>query len=74
MTRIAELEKALERISIHTPAQGVTVLVGVPEQPLGISIHTPAQGVTLVLIMLLPPMCHFNPHSRTGSDAALELV
>ena len=34
-------------ISIHTPARGVTKIVGRPFLGISISIHTPARGVTL---------------------------
>ena len=55
-------------ISIHTPAQGVTVpVVSVPFVML-ISIHTPAQGVTQRYAHNQCCNHDFNPHSRTGSD------
>ncbi len=67
------------RISIHTPAKGVTLLrsrnaIDVlhfnPHSREGsdISIHTPAKGVTLLRSRNAIDVLHFNPHSREGSD------
>ena len=56
------------RISIHTPAQGVTNTTESQGLEIMISIHTPAQGVTLGGIMEMTNYKDFNPHSRTGSD------
>ena len=36
-----------QKISIHTPAKGVTIPILQKTFRLGISIHTPAKGVTL---------------------------
>ncbi len=57
-----------EKISIHTPAQGVTILSPMFPALMPISIHTPAQGVTGVQKAHPHRFRHFNPHSRTGSD------
>ena len=43
---LAEIQPLSERISIHTPAKGVTDPEGYQIYGLGISIHTPAKGVT----------------------------
>ena len=56
-------------ISIHTPARGVTLVrrsCGIVKD---ISIHTPARGVTPISTAMPLSSTHFNPHSRTGSDA-----
>ena len=34
------------KVSIHTPAWGVTALEYIPRKTSGVSIHTPAWGVT----------------------------
>ena len=39
-----------KRVSIHTPTQGVTVLVIHQAHALHVSIHTPTQGVTVVWV------------------------
>ncbi|EEA82733.1 hypothetical protein CLONEX_01349 [[Clostridium] nexile DSM 1787] len=38
--------RIVERISIHTPAKGVTDSTSSRSNPTHISIHTPAKGVT----------------------------
>ena len=40
--------EAGERVSIHTPTQGVTLVNLQTQGALTVSIHTPTQGVTLV--------------------------
>ena len=39
------------KISIHTPAKGVTMVINMAENTEDISIHTPAKGVTMVINM-----------------------
>ncbi len=46
--------EAIEKISIHTPARGVTKSACLLHSALHISIHTPARGVTLCLDRRLP--------------------
>ena len=46
---IEEREKYIEKISIHTPTQGVTHSAADSMLGLQISIHTPTQGVTFWL-------------------------
>ena len=36
-----------QKVSIHTPIQGVTWVTGLPADMIDVSIHTPIQGVTL---------------------------
>ena len=57
-----------ERISIHTPARGVTKFLEEREAGLSISIHTPARGVTETCPQGSRCAGNFNPHSRKGSD------
>ena len=57
------------RISIHTPAKGVTVFwTNAKIYTVFISIHTPAKGVTKPEESKLKKNIYFNPHSREGSD------
>ena len=59
------------KISIHTPARGVTDQVEAGQAAGVISIHTPARGVTIVSPLISRPLDNFNPHSRKGSDTEL---
>ena len=65
--RVCE-EWTCDYISIHTPAWGVTVWGIGTRSWNNISIHTPAWGVTPIPADSVPWPCHFNPHSRVGSD------
>ena len=60
----------LHRISIHTPARGVTTKILKEGDIQHISIHTPARGVTKFPCVKLLIYLYFNPHSRKGSDGA----
>ena len=62
------LDKIMLKISIHTPAKGVTDDCAGSSKTRMISIHTPAKGVTEVKCLLLQNWNNFNPHSREGSD------
>ena len=59
---------SIQRISIHTPARGVTRPVRETGCNCSISIHTPARGVTFWFLWLYIEFWNFNPHSRKGSD------
>ncbi len=56
------------KISIHTPAKGVTMVINMAENTEDISIHTPAKGVTILKLSTGTIYRNFNPHSREGSD------
>ena len=56
------------RISIHTPAKGVTIRPIQMMLCIAISIHTPAKGVTKMFDGIKRLWKDFNPHSREGSD------
>ena len=56
------------RISIHTPARGVTHSQEQLCWMICISIHTPARGVTTLTRWTASASINFNPHSREGSD------
>ena len=56
-----------DKVSIHTPTQGVTSLDDDDINGLKVSIHTPTQGVTFrqgynILLQ------SFNPHTHAGCD------
>ena len=57
-----------EKISIHTPAKGVTYYQRLMFDLKHISIHTPAKGVTPGMRKIRDISADFNPHSREGSD------
>ena len=57
-----------KRISIHTPAKGVTRVAALCDRMQLISIHTPAKGVTHCHYLPVVSSFNFNPHSREGSD------
>ena len=66
---ITGVNTALTRkISIHTPAKGVTAHFHGCIFHILISIHTPAKGVTLRNNLCSQKFSNFNPHSREGSD------
>ena len=56
------------KISIHTPAKGVTNSETELWPGAYISIHTPAKGVTWNSGEAMLQRDYFNPHSREGSD------
>ena len=56
------------KISIHTPAKGVTNRKREYSNSRDISIHTPAKGVTCFVCWFFFTDNNFNPHSREGSD------
>ncbi len=56
------------RISIHTPARGVTNGVFDDEIKSRISIHTPARGVTRRMVIGGKHEENFDPHPREGGD------
>ena len=58
----------MQRISIHTPTQGVTLFPVTIQNIHSISIHTPTQGVTITHLTSSRMSGYFNPHSHAGSD------
>ena len=58
-----------DRVSIHTPIQGVTLLSYALLLNFFVSIHTPIQGVTPYTMHGFYPSPRFNPHTHTGCDA-----
>ena len=56
------------QVSIHTPARGVTHLVGLQAVQGIVSIHTPARGVTHRFHPTGHGIAGFNPHTREGCD------
>ena len=55
-------------ISIHTPAQGVTVLNNLIDDVVTDFNPHSRTGSDVPVCMSCPGTRHFNPHSRTGSD------
>ena len=58
----------VDRVSIHTPAKGVTQHAAGDGRGRQVSIHTPAKGVTRALQCLSRADRCFNPHAREGRD------
>ena len=58
----------INRVSIHTPTQGVTKYLISNHERMLVSIHTPTQGVTTKIIRIFAPVS-FNPHTHAGCDA-----
>ena len=56
------------RISIHTTAKVVTILLELTIIQVQISIHTTAKVVTLTLRHAMMYQNDFNPHHREGGD------
>ena len=54
-------------VSIHTPTQGVTIVIFNGINISIVSIHTPTQGVTSHLSSVSSMEC-FNPHTHAGCD------
>ena len=54
-------------VSIHTPTQGVTIVIFNGINISIVSIHTPTQGVTASPDAPLRTAC-FNPHTHAGCD------
>ena len=57
-----------QKISIHAPARGATVVDKLVRDRMIISIHAPARGATGDLDALKAQLNNFNPRSREGSD------
>ena len=68
MTKSRRIMAKDEKISIHTPAKGVTYYQRLMFDLKHISIHTPAKGVTPGMRKIRDISADFNPHSREGSD------
>ncbi len=71
---IRRISHAAERISTHTPARGVTVVVSLGEVEIYISTHTPARGVTGGAIMDISNINNFYSHAREGRDRSRQLL
>ena len=57
-------------VSIHTPTQGVTIVIFNGINISIVSIHTPTQGVTSHLSSVSSMEC-FNPHTHAGCDLVM---
>ena len=60
----------IRTVSIHTPIQGVTLLLQLHLPSSLVSIHTPIQGVTLQAVLSDWAFQRFNPHTHTGCDCS----
>ena len=58
----------INRVSIHTPTQGVTKYLISNHERMLVSIHTPTQGVTMCYFPSLSNYVGFNPHTHAGCD------